>query len=134
MLVQDTSHTGCPSCHPTNSVKNIEGINNCIITVKTKTKKTPKNTVTETYCGYTRVIGQHKAADTMCRLNVRRLARQSHLNACRSPRDELRQLAVANTLQALVHLISTTDNRITICCRLKLFAHHEHINYYNQRA
>ena len=54
--------------------------------------------VNEAYCGYAGVVGQHKTTDTMCWLHVRRLARESHLYAGGTPRDELCQLAFTNPL------------------------------------
>jgi len=67
--------------------------------------------VAQAYCRNAGMVGQHKTADAMCRLDVRRFARQSHLNAGRTPRDELCQLAFTDPLQALVYLIATTSVR-----------------------
>ena len=60
--------------------------------------------------GDTRVVGEHQSADAVRRLDVGRLPRQRHLDACRAPRDELRQLALADPLQTLVHLAASGDN------------------------
>ena len=61
-------------------------------------------TTTTTYRRYAGVVGQHKSTDAVSRLDVGRLAGQRDLDAGRTPRDELRQLAFTDPLQAFVHL------------------------------
>lgn len=51
-----------------------------------------------------RVIGQHHAADLVVSGYVGRLLGQSHLDAGRSPRNEVAQFALADSLQRFVHL------------------------------
>ena len=50
------------------------------------------------------MISQHKSANTMSGLEIRRLLGEETLNTSRSPRNELTQFALSNSQQTLVHL------------------------------
>ena len=50
------------------------------------------------------MIGEHESAHPMRSLDVRRFPRERHLDTGGTPRDELRELTFADTLQALVDL------------------------------
>ena len=50
------------------------------------------------------VIGQHESRDSVRVLNVGRLPGERHLDASRTPGDELRQLAFPDPLKAFVNL------------------------------
>lgn len=50
------------------------------------------------------MIGQHEPRNPMRRLYIGRFARQSHLDASRTPRDKLGQLPLSDPLQGFVHL------------------------------
>ena len=51
-----------------------------------------------------RVIGEHESADSVSRLDVWRLPGECHLDAGRTPRNELRQLALTYSLQTFMDL------------------------------
>ena len=68
-----------------------------------------------------RVIGKHQTTDAVTCLDIRRFLGQRHLNAGRTPFDKVRQFALTDALQTLVHLgwidlpcnlpFSSTDKR-----------------------
>lgn len=51
------------------------------------------------------MVCHHEAADAVCGWQVGGLARQSHLDAGRTPGDEVRQLPLPDPLQTLVNLV-----------------------------
>ena len=58
------------------------------------------------------MISQHKAANAMVSSNIRRLARQGHLDRCRPPWDERRELPFSDAEKRLVDLRQVRNRRL----------------------